>query len=113
MRIAVIGAGAMGSLFGGLLSRHHEVLLVDTNRERVDAINENGLVVYEADGGHTFCRPHAAVNTKNMIPAALSGRAAGAAFLRRRTRPWSTLCTPWKHCAAKEPENRIGCSRKY
>ena len=31
MRIAVIGAGAMGALYGGYLSKHHDVLLVDVN----------------------------------------------------------------------------------
>ena len=31
MRIAVIGAGAMGTLYGGYLSRQHDVLLVDAN----------------------------------------------------------------------------------
>ena len=31
MRIAVIGAGAMGSIYGGHLSQHNDVLLVDTN----------------------------------------------------------------------------------
>lgn len=71
MRIAVIGAGAMGSFFGGHLSLHNEVLLVDVNKKQVDTINERGLMIYEPDGSHIFCRPSAAVNTKNMIPADL------------------------------------------
>jgi 2-dehydropantoate 2-reductase len=49
MRIAVLGAGAMGSLFGGYLSRHNEVWLVDINRARVNKINhdrtENGYFI--------------------------------------------------------------------
>jgi 2-dehydropantoate 2-reductase len=44
MRIAVIGAGAMGSVYGGLLARSgHAVTLVDTWAEHVDAIRRNGL----------------------------------------------------------------------
>ena len=71
MRIAVIGAGAMGSLFGGYLSRLHEVLLVDVDQAQVDAINQNGLTIYEPDGSHSVCRPRAVIHTKNMIPADL------------------------------------------
>ena len=47
MRIAVIGAGAMGSIYGGHLSLHNEVYLVDTNPNVVAAINENGLKLQE------------------------------------------------------------------
>ena len=47
MRIAVIGAGAMGALFGGYLSRCNDVLLVDVNPKQVDAINEKGLTIHE------------------------------------------------------------------
>ena len=43
MRIAVIGAGAMGSIYGGHLSLHNDVYLVDTNPNVVAAVNENGL----------------------------------------------------------------------
>ncbi|MBQ6110913.1 MAG: 2-dehydropantoate 2-reductase, partial [Synergistaceae bacterium] len=37
MRIAVIGAGAMGSIYGGRLSLNNEVFLVDTNKAVIDA----------------------------------------------------------------------------
>lgn len=44
MRVAVIGAGAMGSLFGGRLAlAGHDVSLVDVNRPHIDAINRAGL----------------------------------------------------------------------
>ena len=33
MRIAVIGAGAMGSVYGGLLSERNEVWLIDSRSE--------------------------------------------------------------------------------
>ena len=43
-RVVVVGAGAMGSLFGGLLTVGGlDVTLVDIWREHVDAINANGL----------------------------------------------------------------------
>lgn len=44
MRVCVIGAGAMGSTFGGLLARAgHDVTFVDTWAEHVAAINAGGL----------------------------------------------------------------------
>ena len=44
MKIAVIGAGAMGSVIGGLLAKAgNEVTLVDVWKEAVDAINAKGL----------------------------------------------------------------------
>ena len=47
MKIAVIGAGAMGSIYGGHLSLQNEVWLVDTNPEVVRIINENGITLEE------------------------------------------------------------------
>ncbi|MCG6909868.1 MAG: 2-dehydropantoate 2-reductase [Deltaproteobacteria bacterium] len=50
MKIAVVGAGAMGSLFGGLLAEAGaEVWLVDIWSEHVDAVNDRGLTI-ERDG---------------------------------------------------------------
>jgi 2-dehydropantoate 2-reductase len=46
MKIAVVGAGAMGSLFGGLLAAAGEkVILVDIWEEHVEAINTRGLII--------------------------------------------------------------------
>ena len=47
MRIAVIGAGAMGSIYGGHLSQHNDVLLVDTNEKVVEQVSNNGLLIDE------------------------------------------------------------------
>lgn len=44
MEIAVLGAGAMGSLFGGLLAgQNHAVTLIDINEAHLSAIRERGL----------------------------------------------------------------------
>jgi len=43
-RIAVLGAGAMGCLFGGrLCEAGYELILIDVNELQIDAINRNGL----------------------------------------------------------------------
>lgn len=45
-QVAVIGAGAMGSLFGGYLAGSGvPVTLIDTGEEHVETINEEGLVI--------------------------------------------------------------------
>ena len=46
MDIAVVGCGAMGSIYAGLLaSAGHRVIAVDTNEAHVAAINGGGLRV--------------------------------------------------------------------
>lgn len=47
MKIAVIGAGAMGSIYGGRLSLENEVYLIDRNEALVEKINREGLVLVE------------------------------------------------------------------
>lgn len=54
MRIAVLGAGAMGSLFGGYLSQHNQVWLVDIDQEKVNKINCDGIRIREPQGDLTF-----------------------------------------------------------
>ncbi|NLY71806.1 MAG: 2-dehydropantoate 2-reductase [Clostridiales bacterium] len=47
MKIVIIGAGAMGSLYGAKLSTvpTNEVYLLDVWKDHVDAINSNGLLI--------------------------------------------------------------------
>lgn len=53
MKIVVIGAGAMGGSYGGLLAvAGHEVSLIDAWPEHVEAINRNGLRVDGVRGDH-------------------------------------------------------------
>ncbi len=46
MQIAIMGAGAMGSLMGAKLSGQHSVLLIG-RAAHMDAIKENGLIIEE------------------------------------------------------------------
>lgn len=61
MKIAIIGSGAMGSLFGGRLSlAGHEVVLYDVYREHVEAVCSGGLSIEDAATGEvTVARPSA------------------------------------------------------
>jgi 2-dehydropantoate 2-reductase len=54
MRIAVVGAGAMGSIFGARLAGGgHDVVLLDVARPIVDRINEAGVTVVRGDESTT------------------------------------------------------------
>lgn len=54
MKIAVVGAGAMGSVYAGLLAAAgHEVWAIDVWREHVEAIESHGLRVEGASGDRT------------------------------------------------------------
>lgn len=50
MKIVIIGAGAMGCLYGAYLSRKHEVIMLDSFDKQVEAINQNGITVLEENG---------------------------------------------------------------
>lgn len=47
MKIAIIGAGAMGMLFGAYLSRENDVVLLEKDGERVNKINSCGIKMRE------------------------------------------------------------------
>ena len=48
MKTVIMGAGAMGSLFGGLIaSSGEEVWLVDVWKEHVDVLRSKGLMIEE------------------------------------------------------------------
>lgn len=57
-KVVIVGAGAMGGLFGGLMAEHGlDVVLVDTWAEHVAAINRDGLAIVGAGGDRTIRVP--------------------------------------------------------
>ena len=68
MKIAIIGAGAMGSVIGGYLSRANEVTLIDTDPAKVAAVNEHGIDIREKDGSDTHVTPKAATDSASAGP---------------------------------------------
>lgn len=56
MKIAIIGAGAMGCLYGAKLStlKENQVFLLDVWQEHLDAINRDGVQMEEDGGFQTF-----------------------------------------------------------
>jgi 2-dehydropantoate 2-reductase len=62
VKIAVVGAGAMGSVYAGLLaSAGHEVWAIDRREDHVEAIRDRGLRVEGASGDRTI---HIAATTE-------------------------------------------------
>jgi 2-dehydropantoate 2-reductase len=59
-RVAVVGAGAMGGLWAGLIgSAGHEVTIVDPSVELIEAVQVHGLRVSEPDGAVRATHPQA------------------------------------------------------
>src|SRR5437867_7227515 len=95
--VLVFGAGAIGSFFGGLLSRRNRVTLVG-RRDHVDAIRRAGLRI---TGKTSFvARPQVAASTAGVKRADLvivatkaydTESAARALRKFAKTPPWLTL----------------------
>lgn len=65
MKIAVLGAGAMGSIYGGHLSLYNDVYMIDRKQEIIEKINADGLKLFENDKDVVY-RPEAMSDSKNL-----------------------------------------------
>jgi 2-dehydropantoate 2-reductase len=71
MKIAVVGCGAMGSVYAALLAdAGHEIWAVDSWREHIDAIHANGLRLEGASGDRTV-EIHATTDSADVGPCDL------------------------------------------
>ena len=66
MRVVVFGAGSLGSLVGGLLTRRHDVTLVG-RQPHIQAIEESGLVI--AGMVEAVVVPHAVESARGLQQA--------------------------------------------
>ncbi|MBP5224839.1 MAG: 2-dehydropantoate 2-reductase [Lachnospiraceae bacterium] len=71
MRIAILGPGAMGLLFGAYLSKEHEVTLYGRSEENMERIRQEGVLVTEKDGTENVYRPDARTASSGSVPADL------------------------------------------
>ena len=67
-KIAIIGSGAMGMLFGGYFSRCFDVTLVGRDPKKMDLIAKDGLTIIENDGTKKAYYPKAVADTNEMGP---------------------------------------------
>ncbi len=71
MKIGIVGAGGMGSVYGGrLAATDQEVWLVDIWADHVNRVREAGLTV-EGAAGSIHSRPHATINSAEVGPCDL------------------------------------------
>ncbi|MEJ5377362.1 MAG: 2-dehydropantoate 2-reductase [bacterium] len=67
MKVAVLGAGAMGSLFGGMLAqRGHHVWLLDIWKEHVETIGKRGLRITGLSGDRVIKSVKAASSAQEV-----------------------------------------------
>ena len=65
-RVAIVGSGAMGSVYAGLMSSAgHEVFAITLWPDHAAAMHENGVRVSGASGART-ARVHAATTTAGI-----------------------------------------------
>ena len=68
MKIAIIGSGAVGTLFGGLLKANRiNAVLFDSNKEKIKYIKENGIKIRYPETGKTLHLFPDAVSDKLQI----------------------------------------------
>lgn len=69
MRIAILGAGAVGSVFGGRLAlAGHDVTLVVRRQEHAAALRERGLVLRSPEGGEEVIAVPATAEPARLAP---------------------------------------------
>lgn len=66
MKITILGAGAMGALFGGYLSQRNDVYLVDVDSSRIEQILKCGVRIREQDGVERIFKLNAVTNTQGL-----------------------------------------------
>ena len=101
MKIAIVGVGAMGSIYAALLAdAGHEVMAIDTWKAHVDAIRERGLRVEGASGARTVRSIKASTNLAEAAGADLyiiatkaSGVGAAARAIEASMTPESLVLT--------------------
>lgn len=72
MKIYMIGAGAMGGVYGGLLTRAgYDVTLVDIRKDHIDKIRRDGLTVEGVHGTHVIRLP-SQLGASGLPPADLT-----------------------------------------
>src|SRR5579859_4718276 len=91
MKVAVVGCGAMGSVYAALLGNAgHEVWAIDNWKEHVEAMKANGLRLEGASGDHTV-RVHATTDAAQAGPCDLAILATKAMHVEGAARSMKPL----------------------
>jgi 2-dehydropantoate 2-reductase len=94
MKIAIVGTGAMGSVYAGLFAAAgHEVWAIDRWREHVDAMRAQGLRVEGASGDRTV-KVHATTEPREAGPCDLVVLATKAMHVSQAAQALKPLLGP-------------------
>ena len=94
MRTYVIGAGAMGGIYGGLLAKAgYDVTLIDIRQDHVGRIERDGLVIEGVRGHHTVRVP-AQTDATGLLPADFAIIFTDANSTKQAARTAQQLLTP-------------------
>ncbi|MFN0040340.1 MAG: ketopantoate reductase family protein [Burkholderiales bacterium] len=94
MKIAVLGCGAMGSVYAALLGNAgHEIWAIDSWREHVDAMRARGLRLEGASGDHTV-KVNATANPADAGPCDLVIVATKAMHVEQAAKSATPLIGP-------------------
>ena len=94
MKIAIIGCGAMGSIYAGLMAdAGYEVWAVDVWEEHIKTIQQQGLRVEGASGDRTV-KVNATTNAADVGPCDLVIVATKAAGVEMAAKAAVSLCRP-------------------
>src|SRR5947209_6013268 len=90
MQVTVIGAGAMGSLFGALLHRAgNQVTLVDVRADHIVALHRKGVTIEEADHSRFTVRVPATTDVTDALGADLFLLVVKTPFTPAALRPFA------------------------
>lgn len=94
MKVAVVGCGAMGSVYAALLAdAGHEVWAIDNWKEHVDAMKASGLRLEGASGDRTV-RVNATTNTADAGPCDLAILSTKAMHVEKAAQSMQPLLGP-------------------
>lgn len=69
MKIAILGAGALGSVFGARLTQSgNQVVMIDPNQEIVDIICQKGVTIIKKDCEPAVVQVHAVTSPEQAVP---------------------------------------------
>ena len=112
MKITVVGAGAMGSVYAGLFSDvdSNQVWVIDVWEDHIRAITKDGLRVEGASGDRTVSRVHASTNIADAGESDLfiiATKASGVESAAKLIAPYLT-----KQCLVLTIQNGLGAGER-
>ena len=106
MKIAILGCGAMGSVYAALLAdAGHDVWAIDSWQDHIDAMRRNGLRLEGASGSRTV-KLNATSNTEEVGQCDLVIIATKAMHVEAASR--SALCLVGEHTSILSIQNGLG-----